>query len=98
MSITDFQRNVYWCICATLSIIYGNKAMAQRKYVLQESGSVTLPADFRKKYDLHPGDEIVFIETENDLLISPREIVIQKLLDDPGHTLRGDDLSVDDLM
>lgn len=72
--------------------------MAHRKYILQESGSVTLPADFRKKYDLHPGDEIVFIETENGLLISPREIVIQKLLDDLGDTLRDGNLSVDDLM
>lgn len=72
--------------------------MAQRKYILQESGSVTLPADFRKKYDLKPGDEIVFVETAEGLLISPRETLIEKLMDDLGNALREKDVTLEDLM
>ncbi|MEQ8672415.1 MAG: AbrB/MazE/SpoVT family DNA-binding domain-containing protein [Aggregatilineales bacterium] len=72
--------------------------MAQRKYILQESGSITLPADFRKKYDLKAGDEIVFVETADGLLISPRETLIEKLLDDVGNSLRQDGITLDELM
>ena len=72
--------------------------MAQRRYILQESGSVTLPADFRKKYNLRPGDEIVFVETDSGLLISPRETLIQKVMDDVGEVLRSEDISLETLM
>lgn len=72
--------------------------MARKTYVLQESGSVTLPAEFRKKYDLKPGDEIRFIETDAGLLISPREALIDKLLDDIGEDLRSKDITLDDLI
>jgi len=69
-----------------------------KKYVIQESGSVTLPADFRKKYGLKPGDEISFIETEEGLLISARETLIDKLLDELGDDLRSKGISLEDLM
>jgi bifunctional DNA-binding transcriptional regulator/antitoxin component of YhaV-PrlF toxin-antitoxin module len=72
--------------------------VARKKYVLQESGSVTLPADFRKKYDLKPGDEIRFIETEAGLLISTRETLIDKLLDEIGSGLREKGITLEDLM
>ena len=69
-----------------------------KKYIIQESGSVTLPADFRKKYGLKPGDEISFIETEEGLLISARETLIDKLLDELGDDLRSKGISLEDLM
>lgn len=72
--------------------------MSRRKYVLQESGSVTLPADFRRKYGLKPGDEISFIETEDGLLISTRETLIDKVLDEIGDALRSEEVSLEDLM
>lgn len=65
---------------------------------MQESGSVTLPANFRKKYDLQPDDEIVFPETHDGLLIDPRETLINKLLKELGDDLRDQDISLDDLM
>ncbi len=70
----------------------------RKKYVLQESGSVTLPADFRKKYGLKPGDEISFVETEDGLLISIREALIDKLLNDIGDDLRSKGITLEDLM
>lgn len=72
--------------------------MPRKKYVLQESGSVTLPADFRKKYGLKAGDEISFIETEDGLLISPKEALLDKLLNELGDDLRNRDISLDELM
>jgi len=78
--------------------LWNYRIMAQRRYILQESGSVTLPADFRKKYNLRPGDEIVFVETDSGLLISPRETLIQKVMDDVGEVLRSEDISLETLM
>ena len=72
--------------------------VTRKKYVLQESGSVTLPAEFRKRFDLKPGDEISFIETDDGLLISPREALIDKLLNDLGDKLRAEGVSLEDLM
>ena len=72
--------------------------MSRKKYVLQESGSVTLPAEFRKKYGLAPGDEISFIETEDGLLISPREALLNKLLDEIGAGLREHGITLEELM
>jgi AbrB family looped-hinge helix DNA binding protein len=69
-----------------------------KKYVIQESGSVTLPAEFRKKYGLRPGDEISFIETEEGLLISARETLIDKLLNELGDDLRSKDVVLEDLI
>ena len=72
--------------------------MARKKYVIQESGSVTLPANFRKKYGLEPGDEISFIETDEGLLISTREALIEKLLDTIGDDLRAKGVTLDELI
>ncbi|PJF39554.1 MAG: AbrB/MazE/SpoVT family DNA-binding domain-containing protein [Chloroflexi bacterium] len=72
--------------------------ISRKKYILQESGSVTLPAEFRNKYGLEPGDEISFIETDEGLLISPREVLIDKLLDELGDDLRDEDITLEELM
>ena len=52
----------------------------------------------RRKYGLKPGDEISFIETEDGLLISTREVLIDKLLDEMGDALRSEEVSLEDLM
>ena len=46
--------------------------MAKRLYTIQENGQVTLPIEFRQKFGLKKGDVVVFKETEEGLLISPR--------------------------
>lgn len=70
----------------------------RKAYIIQESGSVTLPAEFRRKYNLKAGDEITFVETEEGLLISPKQILIQRVLDEIGQELEAQGLSVDELM
>ena len=83
-----------------ISINYGIIAMqvSKKKYTIQESGSVTLPADFRKKYNLKTGDEISYIETEQGLLINARETLINKLSKEIGDDLRTNDVTLDELI
>ena len=72
--------------------------VSKKAYTIQESGSITLPAEFRKKYNLKAGDEISFIETEDGLLINAREALINKLLKELGDALREQDITLEDLM
>lgn len=72
--------------------------VAKKTYVVQERGQVTLPREFRKKYGLMKGDVIVFRETEEGLLISPREAQVMQLLDEIGEALREKGISLDELI
>lgn len=60
----------------------------KRTYTIQENGQVTLPAEWREKYGLKKGDFIVFKETEDGLLVSPRETQALKLMDEIQETLK----------
>ena len=46
-----------------------------------EKGRLTLPAEIRSKYGLKEGDMVAFTETEDGILISPKVLIAQKLLD-----------------
>ena len=70
----------------------------KKRYTIQENGQVTLPAEWRDKYGLKKGDEIVFEETDQGLLISPREAILLQLLDDIGDELRENEVSLEELM
>ena len=70
----------------------------KKTYTLQESGSVTLPADFRKKYKLKAGDEISFTETKEGLLINPRETLINKLLKEIGDDIRSQGITLEEMI
>lgn len=72
--------------------------MSKKTYVIQERGQITLPKEFREKYGLKKGDEVVFRETEEGLLISPREAEMMKLLDELGEALRKKGITLEDLM
>jgi len=72
--------------------------MARKTYTIQESGSVTLPAEIRKKYNLNPGDEVTFTETEDGILINLREVLINKLLNELGDDLRERGVTLDELI
>ena len=72
--------------------------VGRKRYVIQDSGQVTLPADFRRKYNLKAGDEIVFEETEEGLLISTKELMLQRLLDDVGQELRSKGITLEELI
>lgn len=70
----------------------------KKTYVIQERGQVTLPKEFREKYGLKKGDEVVFRETEDGLLIRPREAEVMKLLDELGEALREKGITLEELM
>jgi AbrB family looped-hinge helix DNA binding protein len=70
----------------------------KKRYTIQENGQVTLPAEWRDKFGLKKGDEIVFEETDQGLLISPREAILLQLLDDIGDELRDKKVTLEALM
>jgi AbrB family looped-hinge helix DNA binding protein len=72
--------------------------MSKKASTIQENGQITLPADFRKRYGLKKGDLVVFKETEEGLLISPRESLAIKLLDEIGEALEEKGISLDELI
>jgi antitoxin PrlF len=72
--------------------------VAKKVYTVQENGQVTLPIEFRRKYGLKKGDVVVFKETEDGLLISPREALAMKLLDEIGETLEERGIALEDLI
>lgn len=39
--------------------------------VITEKGQVTIPSELRKRYNLVPGKKVVFIPTEDGILIKP---------------------------
>lgn len=72
--------------------------MTKKAYVIQERGQVTLPAGLRRKYGLKKGDIVVFEETEDGILISPRETLVMRLLDDIGGELKQRGVTLEDLI
>ncbi len=72
--------------------------LTKKAYTIQENGQVTLPMDFRKKYGLKKGDIVVFKETEDGLLISPREALAMNFLDEIGEALKEKGIDLDDMI
>jgi AbrB family looped-hinge helix DNA binding protein len=70
----------------------------KRTYTIQENGQVTLPREWREKYGLKKGDVVVFRETEEGLVISPREVALMNLLDEIGDTLKAKGITLEDLI
>lgn len=66
--------------------------------VVQERGQVTIPSEIRRKLGLKKGDLVAFVETEEGVLISPREVVAMKALDKLGALLREKGISLEELM
>jgi AbrB family looped-hinge helix DNA binding protein len=66
--------------------------------MVQERGQVTIPADMRKKLGLKKGDLVAFTETEEGILISPREVVAMKALDQLGAMLKEKGITLEELM
>lgn len=72
--------------------------VAKTVYIIQENGQVTLPIEFRRRYNLKKGDAVVFKETAEGLLISPKEMLVMKLLDEIGEELEARGISLDELI
>lgn len=65
---------------------------------LQKKGQVTIPVEIREKLGLKEGDLVAFIETEQGILISPREAIAIDALDRIGEALKESGLSLDELI
>ena len=72
--------------------------VAKKIYTIQDNGQVTLPIEFRKKYNLKKGDVIMFKETEDGLVISPREALAMNLLDEIGDALKAKGMTLDEMI
>lgn len=70
----------------------------QNIYSLQKNGQVTLPIDFRRKYDLGEGDPIVFLEVPEGLFISKKQSLSLKLLDQMRERLEDQGVTLEDLL
>lgn len=73
--------------------------MLQGKLVrVQEKGQVTLPAEVRRKLGLKKGDLVAIVETEEGVLITPREVIATKALNRIGQILKEQGLSLEELV
>jgi len=72
--------------------------VAKNVYIIQENGQVTLPIDFRRRYNLQKGDAVVFKETKEGLLISPKEAQVMNLLEEISEGLRARGVSLEELI
>jgi antitoxin PrlF len=72
--------------------------VSKKVYTIQENGQVTLPIEFRKRYGLKKGDVVMFKETEEGLLISPKALLAMKLMDEIGDALRDKGITLEELI
>jgi len=80
------------------SMTVGATPVASRLSRVQEKGQVTIPTDIRKQLGLKKGDLVAFVETEDGILISPREVVAMKALDKLGDILRENGMTLEQWM
>lgn len=70
----------------------------KKTYAIQENGQVTLPVEWREKYGLKKGDLVAFTETEQGLLVTPRQVVVAGLLDEIGEALKAKGITLEELI
>jgi AbrB family looped-hinge helix DNA binding protein len=73
-------------------------AQAVKLAVVQKRGQVTIPIELRRKLGIEEGGVVAFIETEDGVLISPREVLTMEALDRIGEVLREQGLSLEELI
>jgi len=66
--------------------------------VLQERGQVTIPAEIRRKLGLKKGDLVAFVETDDGVLISPRQAIAMEALDRMGGVLKEQGITLEELI
>jgi len=65
---------------------------------VQQRGQVTIPIKPRRNLDIEEGGVVTFIETENSILISPREVLVMDALDRVGRVLKERGISLEELV
>lgn len=73
-------------------------AQAVKLAVVQKRGQVTIPIELRRKLGIEEGGIVAFIETEDGVLISPREVLTVEALGRIGKVLREQGISLEELI
>jgi AbrB family looped-hinge helix DNA binding protein len=55
---------------------------------VQKRGQVTIPIELRRRFGIEEGGIVAFVETEEGILISPREVLAMGALDRIGEVLK----------
>lgn len=71
---------------------------SQKYSRVQKKGQVTIPVEMRDRLGLKEGDLVAFIETDGGILISPQEVLALRALDRIGAALKGQGVSLDELI
>ena len=66
--------------------------------IVQKRGQLTIPVELRRKLGVEEGGVVAFIETEDGVLISPREVLAMDALDRIGEALRKQGITLDELI
>ena len=73
-------------------------AQAMKLATVQKRGQVTIPIEFRRKLGIEEGGLVAFIETEEGILISPREVLAMDALDRIGEALKKQGITLEELI
>ncbi len=65
---------------------------------VQKRGQVTIPIELRRKFGIEEGGIVAFIETEEGILISPREVLAMDALDRIGEALKEQGVTLEELI
>ena len=66
--------------------------------IVQKRGQVTIPVDLRRKLGIEEADVVAFVETEDGILISPREVLARDALDRIGKALQKQGITLEELI
>lgn len=72
--------------------------MSQQVVKVQEKGQVTIPAEIREKLGLKKGDLVIFVETEQGIVIKPAEVIVTEALDEIGQVLKEKGIALEQFM
>ncbi len=65
---------------------------------VQEKGQVTIPLEIRRKLKLKKGDLVMFVETEDGVVIKPAEVIVAAALEEIGQALKEKGLSLEEII
>jgi antitoxin PrlF len=66
--------------------------------IVQKRGQVTIPIELRRKLGVEEGDVVAFVETEEGILISPREVLAMDALERIGKALQKQGITLEELI
>jgi bifunctional DNA-binding transcriptional regulator/antitoxin component of YhaV-PrlF toxin-antitoxin module len=67
-------------------------------FEVRDDGTVVLPVELWETYGLKPGNTLSAVRTENGIILAPRAVLIDKLLDEIGDDLRAKGFTFEQMM